>query len=388
MSRRPSGEDSASGGIIPGGITRRCAGSPARTKLSSHSRRRKIAMSYLHAVPLRNAAGLLLAAVAIAGAPAHRAPGDPAAVSAKLSEWKVELSKRSVAAGSVTFTVENVGSIPHALEVEGQGIEQETAVIQPGASATLTLTLKPGTYEVYCPVGEDSHKKLGMETELKVVGSNVQAIRVTSGGPVIQILPGPFPFPDSAAPILKQFGDEREGLESQVKDGPYSNNVTPISGSFTFTACDKGAVRDSVDGVAEFTSQDGARWKLVLDRVQTKDVPHHPRFGGVILGLYYHGVTQVHTPLVPTINSAVALWAFGHLYKNDQLVTDNAMVHVMLLSRTRRDGDFALACWNCSKNKIEELQLQILPGPGEPKLAAPGGFLFLNWEKSSSRKAS
>jgi len=71
----------------------------------------------------------------------------------------------------------------------------------------------------------------------------------------------------------------------------------------------------------------------------------------VILGLYYHGNTAVHTPLVPTINSAVALWAFGHLYKNGTLVTDNAMVHVMLLSRTRRDGDFALACWDCSKNK-------------------------------------
>src|SRR5256712_14047445 len=91
-------------------------------------------------------------------------------------------------------------------------------------------------------------------------GEKAQAIRVTSGGPVIQILPGPFPFPDSAAPILKQFGDEREGLESQVKNGPYSNNVTPISGAFTFTAWDKGAVRDSVDGIAEFTTQDGARW--------------------------------------------------------------------------------------------------------------------------------
>ena len=341
-------------------------------------------MSYVHAVPVRNAAGLLLAAVTLAGAPARRAPGGPAAVSAKLSEWKVELSERSIAAGTVTFTVANVGSIPHAFEVEGQGIEQETAVIQPGSSATLTLTLKPGTYDVYCPVGEDSHKKLGMETELKVVAANVQAIRVTSGGPAIQILPGPFPFPDSAAPILKQFGDEREGLESQVKNGPYSNNVTPISGTFTFTAWDKGAVRDSVDGVAEFTTQDGARWRLALDRVQTKDVPHHPRFGGVILGLYYHGNTAVHTPLVPTINSAVALWAFGHLYKNGALVTDNAMVHVMLLSRTRRDGDFALACWDCSKNKIEELQLQILPGPGEPKFDAPGGFLFVNWEKSSS----
>jgi len=343
-------------------------------------------MSYVHAVPVRNAAGLLLAAVTLAGAPARRAPGGPAAVSAKLSEWKVELSERSIAAGTVTFTVANVGSIPHAFEVEGQGIEQETAVIQPGSSATLTLTLKPGTYEVYCPVGEDSHKKLGMETELKVVAANVQAIRVTSGGPAIQILPGPFPFPDSAAPILKQFGDEREGLESQVKNGPYSNNVTPISGTFTFTAWDKGAVRDSVDGVAEFTTQDGARWRLALDRVQTKDVPHHPRFGGVILGLYYHGNTAVHTPLVPTINSAVALWAFGHLYKNGALVTDNAMVHVMLLSRTRRDGDFALACWDCSKNKIDELQLQILPGPGEPKFDAPGGFLFVNWEKSSSAK--
>ncbi len=363
-------------------------------------------MSSMHATPSRNVAGLMLAALTFAGAHAHGAPGDAAAVSAKLSEWKVELSQGTITAGSVTFTVTNAGSIPHAFEIEGQGIERETNVLQPGSSATLTLTLAPGTYEVYCPVGEDSHKKLGMDAHLRVVRAtgaaasgggydaeamsepsrSIQAIRVTSGGPVIQILPGAFPFPDSAASILQQFGDEREGLESQVKNGPYSNNVAPIAGTFTFTAWDKGAVRDSVDGTAAFTTQDGARWRLVLDRVQTKDVLHHPRFGGVIFGLYYHGNTAVHTPLVPTINSAVALWAVGHLYKNDTLVTDNAMVHVMLLSRTRRDGDFALACWNCSKNKIEELQLQVLPGPGDPKFASPGGFLFVNWEKSSSKK--
>jgi len=356
-------------------------------------------------------AALLGALVGVAPRP-H--PDAPSQVNVRLSEWKVELSQQTIATGAVRFAVTNAGSIPHGFEVEGQGIEKEIETIQPGATDTLTLTLKPGTYEVYCPVGEDSHKKLGMETHLKVAGATgsgssgygasemreshesvsdspettakVQAIAVTSGGPVIQILPGPFPFPDSAAPILQAFGDEREGLESQVKNGPYSNNVASIAGRFSFTAWDKGAIRDSVDGVAEFATQDGARWKLVLDRVQTKDVPHHPRFGGVILGLYYHGSTQVHTPLVPTINSAVALWAVGHLYRNDALVTDNAMVHVMLLSRTRRDGDFALACWDCSKNKIEELQLQILPGPGEPKFDAPGGFLFVNWEKSRSRK--
>ena len=255
-------------------------------------------------VTVRNVLALL--ALAVVAKPTPRAAGDPVAavaVSAKLSEWKVELSERSVAPGPVTFTVTNEGSIPHALEVEGQGIEQETAEIQPGASATLTLTLKPGSYEVYCPVGADSHKKLGMMTHLRVTGSGAQvderesyapaqllqpvrAIRVTGGGPVIQILPGPFPFPDSAAPILQQFGDEKEGLESQVKNGPYSNNVVTTSGTFTFTAWDRGAVRDSVNGVAEFATQDGARWKLVLDRLQRKDVPHHPRFGGVILGLY------------------------------------------------------------------------------------------------------
>ena len=64
----------------------------------------------------------------------------------------------------------------------------------------------------------------------------------------------------------------------------------------------------------------------------------------------------------------------------------SAKLSEWLLSRTRRDGDFALACWDCSKNKIEELQLQILPGPGAPKFDAPGGFLFVYWQKSSSAK--
>src|SRR5512146_615498 len=184
-------------------------------------------MRSMHAMPSRNVAGLLFGALTFAGTPAHRPSGDPAAVSAKLSEWKVELSQGAITAGSVTFTVTNAGSIPHAFEVEGQGIERETAVIQPGSSATLTLTLKPGTYDVYCPVGEDSHKKLGMEAHLRVVAgagaaasgysrgavsespshemsepsAKVAGIQVTGGGSVIQILPGPFPFPDSAAPI-------------------------------------------------------------------------------------------------------------------------------------------------------------------------------------------
>jgi plastocyanin len=351
-------------------------------------------MSQILNFAARHAAGLLVVGAVVAAMPAR--PGNPVAISARLSEWTIQLSDATVPAGQVTFTATNGGSVPHSLEVEGNGTEQKTPLIQPGAKATLTLSLEPGTYEVYCPVGVDSHKKLGMDTRLKVVSAagetgaaaSAAPIQVTGGGSVIQILPGPFPFPDSAGSILKSFGAEHAALESQIQNGPYSNNVAPIAGTFTFRAWDKGAVRDSVDGVAEFTTHDGARWKVVLDRVQTTDVPHHPKFGGVIRGLYYHGATGVHTPLVPTINSAVALWSIAHLYRNGERVTDDAYVHVMLLSRTRRDKDFALACWDCSRNKIEELQLQITPAPGQPKFDAPGGFLFVNWERSGSRTAT
>src|SRR5580765_1915033 len=141
---------------------------------------RKRVMSQKLIAGTGTAAGLLMVGALAAGMPAHRAGS--VAVGAKLSEWTIQLSEATVPAGPVTFTATNGGSIPHALEVEGNGTEKATPLIQPGASATLTLTLKPGTYEIYCPVGDNSHKKLGMVTHLKVV--SVQAIHVTSGGPV------------------------------------------------------------------------------------------------------------------------------------------------------------------------------------------------------------
>ena len=112
----------------------------------------------------------------------------------------------------------------------------------------------------------------------------------------------------------------------------------------------------------------------MLDRVQTTDVPHHPKFGGVIRGLYYHGATGVHTPLVPTINSAVALWSIAHLYRNGERVSDSAYVHVMLLSHTRRTKDFALACWDCSKNRSTSCSCRSPRVRGSPSSTRRAGF--------------
>jgi uncharacterized cupredoxin-like copper-binding protein len=82
------------------------------------------------------------------------------------TEFKFTPSDVKVRAGQVTFDLKNNGGTAHALEIEGQGIEEETQVIQGGQSATLRVTLKPGKYEMYCPV--DNHRQQGMEGELTV----------------------------------------------------------------------------------------------------------------------------------------------------------------------------------------------------------------------------
>ena len=68
--------------------------------------------------------------------------------------------------GTYVFRAVNSGDTVHALEVEGEGIEEETEEIEPGQSAELKVKLEAGTYELYCPV--DGHAEEGMEGKLTV----------------------------------------------------------------------------------------------------------------------------------------------------------------------------------------------------------------------------
>ena len=81
-------------------------------------------------------------------------------------EYKITPADPSVKAGSVTFNVSNDGSTVHNLEIEGNGVEEETEDLQPGSSGQLTVDLQPGTYEMYCSI--DGHEDLGMEGEVTV----------------------------------------------------------------------------------------------------------------------------------------------------------------------------------------------------------------------------
>jgi plastocyanin len=92
-------------------------------------------------------------------------------VSVTLTEWKVGLATDTLRAGSVTFDVKNTGSMTHALQIRGEGVDKGTREIPARQSATLTVTLKPGTYDVFCPMSEESHKMAGMARKIVVAAA-------------------------------------------------------------------------------------------------------------------------------------------------------------------------------------------------------------------------
>ena len=104
----------------------------------------------------------------------------PESVALTATEFKFDPAAVTVdTAGKVTFTVTNDGQQTHALEVEGNGVEEETDSIAAAESGTLTVDLEPGEYEFYCPI--DGHREQGMEGKLTVGGSNSGAGSTTGG---------------------------------------------------------------------------------------------------------------------------------------------------------------------------------------------------------------
>jgi len=87
-------------------------------------------------------------------------------VEVRLTEYRIEMPLQ-LHAGATLFKVTNVGGMFHRFEVEGMGIEEQVeSGLDAGQTKTLKLNLKPGAYEVYCPV--HGHKKAGMALKVQV----------------------------------------------------------------------------------------------------------------------------------------------------------------------------------------------------------------------------
>jgi plastocyanin len=101
------------------------------------------------------AAGLVTVGPALASG-AH----STATVTVTATEFKFAVSPTTVKHGTVTFDVVNKGKIAHNFQIDGK----TTALLSPGKSAKLTVTLKAGKYPYKCTV--DAHATLGMKGTL------------------------------------------------------------------------------------------------------------------------------------------------------------------------------------------------------------------------------
>lgn len=107
---------------------------------------------------------MLVAVLGIVAGPslAARTHAAGTAVTVTATEFHFKLSKTSVPAGSVTFTVKNAGKVSHDFKIGGK----KTSLISPGKSAKLTVTLKKGKQAYLCTV--PGHAAAGMKGTLTV----------------------------------------------------------------------------------------------------------------------------------------------------------------------------------------------------------------------------
>ena len=82
-------------------------------------------------------------------------------ISVKATEFKFTLSKKSALHGKVTFKVTNKGHLKHDFKINGK----KTSMISPGKSASLTVTLKKGSFKYTCTV--PGHAAAGMKGTFK-----------------------------------------------------------------------------------------------------------------------------------------------------------------------------------------------------------------------------
>ena len=110
----------------------------------------------------------------VPNAPPGKPAPTPQVVQVTEKEFKISLAP-TLKAGVVTFQIKNVGALAHDLAVVGG---PKSALIPAKGTGTLTVTLKPGTTELYCSV--PGHRAAGMDLKIKVTGKSAAKPKPTT----------------------------------------------------------------------------------------------------------------------------------------------------------------------------------------------------------------
>ncbi len=221
----------------------------------------------------------------------------------------------------------------------------------------------------------------GCQTNQAVRSGPVSHLVATGAGAVFQILPAAAVFRDRVpAPM-------RGNLPPDPT--PFGNRVARISGTIHVEATDRTEkllpeapyTRDSASVEAEFVTEDGAQWKVVQTRVAPRLEDGSPKlFAGVGIDEIVHGDTGRENPLMPKMKAALTMWGFADVYKDGVVVKSDALLHIMVTSRARSPEDGRYGSYDVTAQPIEEIHLFLNPAN---RLPAQGGFLHVNWERST-----
>jgi uncharacterized cupredoxin-like copper-binding protein len=110
--------------------------------------------------------GFALAGIAAGDHGSSAAKARTTTLRLKASSTKLRFNVKTLRArrGRVTVIMTNPssGNLPHAVAVEGKGVDKDGRTVRPGGVSRVTVNLrKTGRYEFYCPV--DGHKRAGMK---------------------------------------------------------------------------------------------------------------------------------------------------------------------------------------------------------------------------------
>jgi len=82
-------------------------------------------------------------------------------------QLKFDKDKLDAKAGKVSIVMDNPSSVPHAVGIEGNGVDEDGETVGQGEKSTAgPVELKAGEYTFYCPV--DGHEQAGMKGTLTV----------------------------------------------------------------------------------------------------------------------------------------------------------------------------------------------------------------------------
>ena len=122
-----------------------------------------------HRRRIRTGVAVLTAgAVAVTGALATGVASGARTVHINAKAQGLKFTRKTVRLrhGKVTFIMRNPSSLPHAIAVEGHGIDKDGKVVRKGGTSRVTVTLKKGRFVFYCPF--DGHRAAGMRGTLVV----------------------------------------------------------------------------------------------------------------------------------------------------------------------------------------------------------------------------